>query len=273
MAARIDYKKKLMDYRKSIGAITPKTVAFNESTSHLDEYKPLNSFQQTLQPQQEHRQHSTSREKELFDEIRRSIPRDEIRRSVHRESSNVEVTMPHSQTDILPTPGYLRESSFMFEPIGRYVNWNSHHALLASQPWCCVGDLMAFCDKYEFKAISVTDVQTHANIVREVQSLLNGKAPFDMRRRFPGNIRNEENLLVCIGRCPSVEYHLERILSAFRRPFNKLSTEKQNVAKQNFHVAVRELHLDISARISGIRLYDRAVFEKEFHLKWQDSVE
>lgn len=261
MASRIDYKKKLMDYRKSIGAITPKTVAFRESTSHLDEE---NSVQQSLQPPQPHRQHSTSREKELFDDIRRSVP---------KETVNMDVIIPQSQTDILPTPGYLRDSSFMFEPIGRYVNWNSHHALLASQPWCCVGDLMAFCDKYEFKAISVSDVQTHANIVSEVRSLLNGKAPFDMRRRFPGNIRNEENLLVCIGRCPSIEYHLERILTAFRRPFNKLSTEKQNVAKQNFHLAVRELHLDISARISGIRLYDRTVFEKEFHLKWQDSLE
>ncbi|XP_023296252.2 uncharacterized protein LOC111679004 [Lucilia cuprina] len=260
MASRVDYKKKLMDYRKSIGTTTPKTVAFKEPTSQSDEdtsynYPHLQRYQQFL---------AISPEKESIDENRKSAS---------REPTNSKVPSPQPSVDILPTPGFVRESSFLSEPIGRYSNWNSHHALLASQPWCCIGDLMAFCDKYEFKAISVTDVQSHANIVSEVRSLLNGKAPFDMRRRFPGNIRNEENLLVCIGRCPSIEYHLERILTAFRRPLNKLSTEKQNVAKQNFHLAIRELHLDISARISEIRLYDRMIFEKEFHLKWQDSLE
>ncbi|XP_065358118.1 uncharacterized protein LOC135952204 [Calliphora vicina] len=265
MASKIDYKKKLMEYRKSIGTSTTKTVAFREQSSQPDEDHQFHYTHQLLLPtQRHHQQQLASPDIESVDEIRRSAP---------RESASFKTPSPQPQSDILPTPGYVRESSFLFDPIGRYTNWNSHHALLASQPWCCIGDLMDFCDKYEFKAISVSDVQSHANIVREVRALLSGKAPFDMRRRFPGNIRNEKNLLVCIGRCPSVEYHLERILTAFRRPLNKLSTEKQNIAKQNFHLAIRELHLDILARISEIRLYDRMVFEKEFHLKWQDTLE
>lgn len=254
MTTKIDYKKKLMEYRKSIGATT-KTVAFKETT-------PI---------PKEGTEEEGDRQKQL--QKQHNEPLDENVQTTKNESINLKVSSPPpSQQDYQPS-GHTSANSVFFEPIGFYTNWNVHHALMVSQPWCCVGDLMAFCEKYEFKAISVSDVQTHANIVGEVRSLLGGKAPFDKRKRFPGNIRNPENLFVCIGRCPSVEYHLERILSAFRRPLNRLSTDKQNLSKQNFHLAIRELHLDVSARVTEIRLYDRMIFEKDFHLKWQDTLE
>lgn len=258
MTTKIDYKKKLMEYRKSIGATT-KTVAFKETTPNPKEVTEDEGDRQKQKLQKQQNE---------------SI--DENVQITKNESGNVKVSSPPPpqppQQDYQPACLTSANSVFL-DPIGIYTNWNIHHALMVSQPWCCVGDLMAFCEKYEFKAISVTDVQTHANIVSEVRSLLGGKAPFDKRKRFPGNIRNPENLFVCIGRCPSVEYHLERILSAFRRPLNKLSTDKQNISKQNFHLAIRELHLDVSARVTEIRLYDRMIFEKEFHLKWQDTLE
>lgn len=272
MTLTMDYRKKLMEYRRSIGATsTPaisRSVAFRDSDLNVNESNnQSHSLQRNIQLPQSQQQGRTLLSVEEDDFV------SDNRRTPTRDSSALRVSSlsPSPQPQPRLTP--LKEDSFLYESIGRYANWNSHHGFLCSQPWCCIGDLMTFCDKYEFKAISVSDVQMHANIVSEVRSLLSGKAPFDMRRRFPGNIRNTENLYVCIGRCPSIEYHLERILTAFRRPFNKLSTEKQNVAKQNFHLAVRELHLDISARISEIKLYDRNVFEKEFHLKWQDSSE
>ncbi|XP_036329363.1 uncharacterized protein LOC118741478 [Rhagoletis pomonella] len=155
---------------------------------------------------------------------------------------------------------------------GKYVNWGSKHTELATQPWCCVGDLMSFCDKYEYRTLSLTDTRTHNNIIAEVKALLTvGQAPFDFRKRFPGNIHNPENLWVCIGRCASVEYHLKKILSVFRKPLVHLPVEKQRTARQNFHLAINELRLDISARISAVQLYDRNVFEREFHLHWQDT--
>lgn len=152
-----------------------------------------------------------------------------------------------------------------------YSNWNNNHTTLSSQPWCAISDLMYFCDKYEFKTLSTRDLKTHQEIVAEVRTLLSGKAPFDQRTRFPGNIYDPENLWVCVGRCASVEYHLQRIISVFRKPLNQLTPDKQRAVRQNFHLAVSELRLDISARISEVRLYDRLVFEREFRLEWQDE--
>ncbi|XP_068150794.1 LOW QUALITY PROTEIN: uncharacterized protein [Drosophila tropicalis] len=152
-----------------------------------------------------------------------------------------------------------------------YSNWSHNHSTLAAQPWCAISDLMYFCDKYEFKTLSTRDLKTHQEIVAEVRNLLSGKAPFDQRTRFPGNIHDPENLWVCIGRCASVEYHLQRIISVFRKPLNQLTPDKQRTVRQNFHLAVSELRLDISARISEVRLYDRLVFEREFRLEWQDE--
>ncbi|KAM8716060.1 hypothetical protein ACLKA7_003013 [Drosophila subpalustris] len=152
-----------------------------------------------------------------------------------------------------------------------YSNWSNNHTTLSSQPWCAISDLMYFCDKYEFKTLSTRDLKTHQEIVAEVRALLSSKAPFDQRTRFPGNIHDPENLWVCIGRCASVEYHLQRIISVFRKPLNQLTPDKQRAVRQNFHLAVSELRLDISARISEVRLYDRLVFEREFRLEWQDE--
>lgn len=157
--------------------------------------------------------------------------------------------------------------------LGKYTNWSSQHSALAAQPWCCIGDLMNFCDKYEFKSLSLTDAKAHTHICAEVKALLSGAGPFDWRKRFPGNIRNPENLWVCIGRCTSVEYHLTRILNIFRKPLEKLSTDKQRQARQNFHLAINELRLDISARITEVKLYDRVVFEREFQLNWLELLE
>ncbi|XP_053960870.1 uncharacterized protein LOC128865026 [Anastrepha ludens] len=167
-----------------------------------------------------------------------------------------------------------RCTSPSMNPKGKYVNWMSKHTELATQPWCCVGDLMAFCDKYEYRTLSLSDTRAHNNIVSEVKALLTvGQAPFDLRKRFPGNIHNPENLWICIGRSASVEYHLKKILSVFRKPLLHLPVDKQRVARENFHLAVNELRLDISARISAVQLYDRNIFEREFHLHWQDAVE
>ncbi|EDW52455.1 uncharacterized protein LOC6612015 [Drosophila sechellia] len=152
-----------------------------------------------------------------------------------------------------------------------YTNWSNHHATLCSQSWVAISELMYFCDKYEFTTLSTRDLRTHQEIVAEVRALLSGKAPFDQRTRFPGNIHDPENLWVCIGRCASVEYHLQRIISIFRKPLNQLTPDKQRTVRQNFHLAVSELRLDISARISEVRLYDRLVFEREFRLEWQDE--
>ncbi|KAH8262999.1 hypothetical protein KR044_002831 [Drosophila immigrans] len=152
-----------------------------------------------------------------------------------------------------------------------YSNWNNNHTTLCSLPWCAISDLMYFCDKYEFKTLSTRDLKTHQEIVGEVRALLSGKSPFDQRTRFPGNIHDPENLWVCIGRCASVEYHLQRIVSVFRKPLNQLTPDKQRTVRQNFHLAVSELRLDISARISEVRLYDRLVFEREFRLEWQEE--
>ncbi|BFF96056.1 uncharacterized protein DMAD_13331 [Drosophila madeirensis] len=152
-----------------------------------------------------------------------------------------------------------------------YSNWSNHHTTLSSQPWVAISELMYFCDKYEFTTLSTRDLKTHQEIVAEVRALLSGKAPFDQRTRFPGNIHDPENLWVCIGRCASVEYHLQRIISIFRKPLNQLTPDKQRTVRQNFHLAVSELRLDISARISEVRLYDRLVFEREFRLEWQDA--
>ncbi|XP_041450797.1 uncharacterized protein LOC121403757 [Drosophila obscura] len=152
-----------------------------------------------------------------------------------------------------------------------YSNWSNHHTTLSSQPWVAISELMYFCDKYEFTTLSTRDLKTHQEIVAEVRALLSGKAPFDQRTRFPGNIHDPENLWVCIGRCASVEYHLQRIISIFRKPLNQLTPDKQRTVRQNFHLAVSELRLDISARISEVRLYDRLVFEREFRLEWQEA--
>ncbi|KAH8410653.1 hypothetical protein KR009_009873 [Drosophila setifemur] len=152
-----------------------------------------------------------------------------------------------------------------------YSNWSSQHTNLCSQPWVAISELMYFCDKYEFTTLSTRDLKTHQEIVAEVRALLSGKAPFDQRTRFPGNIHDPENLWVCIGRCASVEYHLQRIISIFRKPLNQLTPDKQRTVRQNFHLAVSELRLDISARISEVRLYDRLVFEREFRLDWQEA--
>ncbi|CAD6998475.1 uncharacterized protein LOC101462166 [Ceratitis capitata] len=157
---------------------------------------------------------------------------------------------------------------------GRYVNWMSRHTDLATQPWCCISDLIHFCDKYEYQSFGLSDTSTINNIVAEVKALLSvGQAPFDIRKRFPGNIHNPENLWICIGSCPGVEYHLKKILSVFRKPLVPLPADKLRVARQNFHMAVAQLRLDISARISAVNLYDRNIFESEYHLHWEDEAE
>ncbi|KAH8282042.1 hypothetical protein KR054_004986 [Drosophila jambulina] len=181
-----------------------------------------------------------------------------------------------SPTKTSPTPNGTSTSAAAAtatkssSPAG-YSNWSSHHATLCSQPWVAISELMYFCDKYEFTTLSTRDLRTHQEIVAEVRALLSGKAPFDQRTRFPGNIHDPENLWVCIGRCASVEYHLQRIISIFRKPLNQLTPDKQRTVRQNFHLAVSELRLDISARISEVRLYDRLVFEREFRLEWQEA--
>lgn len=271
MNSKMNYRKKLMEYRRSIGVTTAPTIT--RSVSFRDPVLSVSEPNKQLRTSQLSEQSEQSQQCLTQLSVKEDNCTSYNRRSPAEDANALRISslspspQPHQELNA------FKEGSALFEPIGQYANWNNHHTFLSSQPWCCIGDLMAFCDKYEFKAISVSDVQLHANIVAEVRSLLSGKAPFDRRRRFPGNIRNTENLFVCIGRCPSIEYHLGRILTALRRPFNKLSTEKQNIAKHNLHLAVRELHLDISARISEIKLYDCNVFEKEFHLKWQDRSE
>lgn len=257
----MDYKKKLKEYRKSIKTNDLKTVEFKEPNSHYINDTDLTSLESQLKTY--HYQPSQLNESEPILKILRNAP---------REFSFSKTPSPQPQPEFLLTSTLIKETGLQSEHAGRYINWNSKHALLTSHPWCCIGDLMGFCDKYEFKPIIVSDVHTHSNIVSDVKALLSGKPPFDVNRRFPDNIRNEANLQVCIGRCPSIEYHLQRIINIFRRPLSKLSTEKQNMAKQNFHIAIRELHFDISARITEVKLYDRAVFEKEFNLKWQNSL-
>eukprot|EP00099_Drosophila_melanogaster_P018359 NP_609415.1 uncharacterized protein Dmel_CG13144 [Drosophila melanogaster] len=180
-----------------------------------------------------------------------------------------------SPTSTSPTPNASSSSTAAVatktsSPAG-YTNWSNHHATLCSQSWVAISELMYFCDKYEFTTLSTRDLRTHQEIVAEVRALLSGKAPFDQRTRFPGNIHDPENLWVCIGRCASVEYHLQRIISIFRKPLNQLTPDKQRTVRQNFHLAVSELRLDISARISEVRLYDRLVFEREFRLEWLDE--
>ncbi|XP_073824837.1 uncharacterized protein [Musca autumnalis] len=180
---------------------------------------------------------------------------------------------PSSSPQPIKQPEDAGDKSILYEPVGKYINWRNDHTILASMPWCCIGDLMAFCDKYEFKALSSTASRTHANIVSEVRALLSGKAPFGENKRFPSHIRNPENLMLCLGRSPSIEYHLGRIQSSFRKPLETLSADKQRIARQNFHLAIRELRLDISARLTGLRLYDQKVFERDFHLTWVDNAE
>ncbi|XP_011207920.1 uncharacterized protein LOC105229359 [Bactrocera dorsalis] len=157
---------------------------------------------------------------------------------------------------------------------GRYINWNRKHSDLAAQPWCCISDIIHFCDKHEYQTLSLNDPSQNNKIVSEVKFLLiDGKAPFDLCKRFPGNIKNPEDLWICISRCASVEYHLKKILSLFRRPLARLVVDKQRVLRQNFHLAVSELRLDISAHISTVNLYDRNIFEHEFQLRWEDKVD
>ncbi|EDV59024.1 uncharacterized protein LOC6542966 [Drosophila erecta] len=189
--------------------------------------------------------------------------------------SDTPKTKTGSPPSTSPTPNASSSSTAAVatksaSPAG-YTNWSNHHATLCSQSWVAISELMYFCDKYEFTTLSTRDLRTHQEIVAEVRALLSGKAPFDQRTRFPGNIHDPENLWVCIGRCASVEYHLQRIISIFRKPLNQLTPDKQRTVRQNFHLAVSELRLDISARISEVRLYDRLVFEREFRLEWQDA--
>lgn len=252
MNRRIDYKKKLMDYRRSMGIIT-KSVGFKDVTPQPTDEKQMGGIG--------------------LEEARPTIP---ISTLLHDDNikmardSNRAVSPSPQMDKLFEVPS---EKSMLYEPIGRYTNWSIEHTALAAQPWCCIGDLMAFCDKYEFKAVSASDTKTHNNIVNEVRALMSGKAPFDIRKRFPSNIRSPENLMVCLGRCPSVEYHLGRIQSAFRKPLDSLSPDKQRIARQNFHLAIRELRLDISARVTGIRLYDQKIFERDYKLTWEDTLE
>ncbi|XP_013105753.1 uncharacterized protein LOC106085853 [Stomoxys calcitrans] len=248
MNARGDYKKKLMEYRRSVRE--SKCVAFKDITPQTDDIQTIVD-----------------------------VSLDKSQTPAGRTTTCILPTKETVQKALSPSPQPSKhneiplENSIFPEPIGKYTNWRSEHTTLASQPWCCVGDLMAFCDKYEFKAVSSSDSWTHGNIVNEVRALLSGKAPFDIRKRFPSNMRSPENLMVCVGRCPSVEYHLGRILAAFRKPLTTLSPDKQRIARQNFHLAVRELRLDISARVTDIRLYDQKVFERDFHLTWEDNAQ
>ncbi|KAH8377647.1 hypothetical protein KR093_006423 [Drosophila rubida] len=187
-------------------------------------------------------------------------------------STSIAATNGNSNSSTADVKGSVSSSTVAASKTAAgYSNWSSNHTTLSSQPWCAISDLMYFCDKYEFKTLSTRDLKTHQEIVGEVRALLSGKAPFDQRTRFPGNIHDPENLWVCIGRCASVEYHLQRIVSVFRKPLNQLTPDKQRQVRQNFHLAVSELRLDISARISEVRLYDRLVFEREFRLEWQEE--
>ncbi|EDW78652.2 uncharacterized protein Dwil_GK21238 [Drosophila willistoni] len=201
---------------------------------------------------------------------------EQLQRAERTKALNGRTSSPPSAVETSKTPSVSSTSTSTSttktpaSPAG-YSNWSHNHSTLATQPWCAISDLMYFCDKYEFKTLSTRDLKTHQEIVAEVRNLLSGKAPFDQRTRFPGNIHDPENLWVCIGRCASVEYHLQRIISVFRKPLNQLTPDKQRTVRQNFHLAVSELRLDISARISEVRLYDRLVFEREFRLEWQDE--
>lgn len=155
---------------------------------------------------------------------------------------------------------------------GKYINWTRRHSDLTAEPWCSISDIIYFCDKYEYQTLSLSDPRENNKIVSEVKVLLtDGKAPFDLCKRFPGNIQKPEDLWICIGRCASVEYHLKKILSLFCRPLARLLVDKQRVLRQNFHLAVSELRLDISAHISTVKLYDRNIFEHEFQLRWEDT--
>ncbi|XP_037709728.1 uncharacterized protein LOC119547097 [Drosophila subpulchrella] len=204
---------------------------------------------------------------------------EQLQRTERKSTNGLDAAKPKtgSPPSTSPTPNASSSSattaaaaSKSSSPAG-YSNWSNHHATLCSQAWVAISELMYFCDKYEFTTLSTRDLKTHQEIVAEVRALLSGKAPFDQRTRFPGNIHDPENLWVCIGRCASVEYHLQRIISIFRKPLNQLTPDKQRTVRQNFHLAVSELRLDISARISEVRLYDRLVFEREFRLEWQEA--
>ncbi|XP_037960005.1 uncharacterized protein LOC119689285 [Teleopsis dalmanni] len=200
-----------------------------------------------------------------------SFPTTSVSNSSGTSNSIITKLSKLTQLDETTTSTSIAASPNTSSPNGKYVNWSSQHTTLALLPWCCIGDLIAFCDKYEYKTVTVAGARGHNIIVNEVKALLNSAAPFDSKKRFPENTRNTENLWVCIGRCAGVEYHLKRILTAFRKPLDTLSADKQRIARQNFHLAVNELRLDISARISEVRLYDRNIFEKDFHLKWEDE--
>uniref|UniRef100_A0A0A1XGE5 Protein piccolo n=1 Tax=Zeugodacus cucurbitae TaxID=28588 RepID=A0A0A1XGE5_ZEUCU len=159
-------------------------------------------------------------------------------------------------------------------PKGRYINWTTKHSELTTQPWCCISDVINFCDKHEYQTLQFSDPNVKNKIVFEVKALLaGGIAPFDICKRFPDNIRKPEDLWICISRCASVEYHLQQMLSLFRRSLAHLLADKLRVLKQNFRLAVNELRLDISAHISSVNLYDRNIFEHEFQLRWEDTVD
>lgn len=157
---------------------------------------------------------------------------------------------------------------------GRYINWTRRHSDLAAQPWCCISDIIYFCDKHEYQPLSLSEPSVNNKIVSEVKALLTGfKTPFDLCKRFPGNLQKPEDLWICISRCASVEYHLNKMLSLFRRPLARLLVDKQRVVRQTFHLAVSELRLDISAHISTVNLYDRNIFEHEFQLQWEATLD
>ncbi|XP_016995054.2 uncharacterized protein [Drosophila takahashii] len=198
---------------------------------------------------------------------------EQLQRTERRPTNGLDTPKPKtaSPRSTSPTPSATTAVATKSSSPAGYSNWSNSHATLCSQAWVAISELMYFCDKYEFTTLSTRDLRTHQEIVAEVRALLSGKAPFDQRTRFPGNIHDPENLWVCIGRCASVEYHLQRIVSIFRKPLNQLTPDKQRTVRQNFHLAVSELRLDISARISEVRLYDRLVFEREFRLEWQEA--
>uniref|UniRef100_A0A1B0ATP2 Uncharacterized protein n=1 Tax=Glossina palpalis gambiensis TaxID=67801 RepID=A0A1B0ATP2_9MUSC len=245
----MDHRRKLMQFRKNI----------QTELQMLNINEPLISLEERRSP------------------IRKSSELDHFKRADYSMKSTISVDNSFSTRHFSPPPSSmlqtyeLKRSSASQNPVGKYTNWNSSHYHLTSQAWCCVGDLLSFCNKYEFKAVSATDSRSHVNIVSEVRSLLSAEAPFAMTKRFPGNTRNRDNLWVCIGRCPTVEYQLRRIQGIFRRPLIQLNADKQRMARENFHLAIKELRRDLTSSVSDVRPYDRFTFEKEFHLYWQDN--
>ncbi|XP_017076046.2 uncharacterized protein LOC108111177 [Drosophila eugracilis] len=266
-------------YGRSVSSDTNgSTIAHTDSEPVAPTPAPPSIFAKTTSPPKMTKLQELQQKKEAYLRAREhEREMEQLQRTERRSTNGLDTPKPKttSPKSTSPTPNSSSSSSTAVatktSSQAGYSNWSNQHATLCSQSWVVISELMYFCDKYEFTTLSTRDLRTHQEIVAEVRALLSGKAPFDQRTRFPANIHDPENLWVCIGRCASVEYHLQRIISIFRKPLNQLTPDKQRTVRQNFHLAVSELRLDISARISEVRLYDRLVFEREFRLEWQET--